>query len=650
MVLPGSPPKINIYTTVDASGQFAWQQVSANLSNFSLSSLAALAADYQGCSLVVGVPTITTINLHDQPEIVLGMPPMHVDFVTPNNSSTDCVPNTFTTQFSAQGQCIVNLSFIPDAKYNFVPFNTMFNFTSTSSTGKTQQSTTSYAYSLATTAGQKISYSVPDAGSFSAEFNEALKNTWNTNTQKTFNTYMDQSNSVASTTGNTDSLFYLTDDTNILNYPVIGRYACPKGMPNCQPSQQLPVYIELSQPANVQISNGTPASQQQWFQPPQEAGEVFSYRCDLPELLAANPGLVNLTTPESWFQTGSNANVYKNSWSAKSGASQTSGTTNANSLDLSQSVSASISIAGFSGGGSFKIEENTSTSYGTLNTETQTLDASTGVAANIPNFAADNSLAPPANYAYWFGGYVLGLNNPDVLQDFDLPASIQSQGPLVAGFVANPLRPNQSQTNWWGTVYTLPDVAVNHPIRWNWDQNTELASFYHSCANPTPETCDVASNSFYWMKGLFITPADADGTGPQLTTATDGDQLQLSARIYNNSLAAMPPGSVVHVRFYRQQWDSSSSPPVKRGTAMLVGETTQLNAASNNPLTQVPPFPGNSCSAVTEFPSRQTGRSPACHSTRPVLRQRARQNGCSGYWPGSKKAAAGWPPRCPATG
>jgi hypothetical protein len=141
---------------------------------------------------------------------------------------------------------------------------------------------------------------------------------------------------------------------------------------------------------------------------------------------------------------------------------------------------------------------------------------------------------------------------------------------------------------------------VNHPIRWNWDQNTELASFYHSCANPTPATCDVASNSFYWMKGFFITPADANGSGPQLKTVTDGDQLQLSARIYNDSLAAMPAGSVVHVRFYRQQWNGTG---LTASTAVLVGETTQLNAGSNNPLTQVPPFPGNSCSSVTQFPS-----------------------------------------------
>ena len=118
LVSPRSPPTITIYNTVGADGQFAWQQQSSiSLSNITLNNLAAVAADYQGRSLVVGQPTITTISQHDQPEIVLGMPPMHVDFATPNNASTDCVPSTFTTQFSgsAQGQCIVNLSFIPDA-------------------------------------------------------------------------------------------------------------------------------------------------------------------------------------------------------------------------------------------------------------------------------------------------------------------------------------------------------------------------------------------------------------------------------------------------------------------------------------------------------------------------------------------------------
>ena len=607
LVSPRSPPTITIYNTVGADGQFAWQQQSSiSLSNITLNNLAAVAAAYQGRSLVVGQPTITTISQHDQPEIVLGMPPIHVDFAIPNNASTDCVPSTFTTQFSgsAQGQCIVNLSFIPDAPPSkYAPFNTALNFSSTTSSSKTQQSTTSHSFSIATTAEQKISYGVPDEGSISADFTEGLKNAWMTNNQKTFNTYMATSESVASTTGDTDSLFYITYDMNILNYPVIGRYACPKAMPNCPPSQQQPLYIELSQPANPQLSNGAAASQQQWFQPPQEAANVFSYPCDLPELLAANPGLVNLTTPELWYQTGSGPNTYANTWLANEGTSQTSGTTNAHSLDLSQSISGSISFSGFSGSASLKIEENTSASYGTVNTDTQTLGASTGITVNIPDFAADISfLAPTVYYAYWFGGYVLGFQYPDVLQDFDLSTSIESQGPLVAGFVANPLRPNQSQSSWWALNYTLPDIAVNHPIRWTWDDTKTLVSFNAPFTQPCaePSNCDVVGNSFYWMKGFFITPADANGNGPQLTTATDGAQLQLSAWICNYSLAAMPPGSVAYVRFYRQQWNGSK---LVANTAKLVGETTQLNAASDNPLTQVPPFPGNSCSSDTEFPS-----------------------------------------------
>jgi hypothetical protein len=183
-----------------------------------------------------------------------------------------------------------------------------------------------------------------------------------------------------------------------------------------------------------------------------------------------------------------------------------------------------------------------------------------------------------------------------------LSTSIESQGPLVAGFVANPLRPNQSQSSWWALNYTLPDIAVNHPIRWTWDDTKTLVSFNAPFTQPCaePSNCDVVGNWFYWMKGFFITPADANGNGPQLTTATDGDQLQLSARIYNYSLAAMPPGSVAHVRFYRQQWNGTK---LVANTAKLVGETTQLNAAGDNPLTQVPPFPGNSCSSDTEFPS-----------------------------------------------
>jgi hypothetical protein len=56
------------------------------------------------------------------------------------------------------------------------------------------------------------------------------------------------------------------------------------------------------------------------------------------------------------------------------------------------------------------------------------------------------------------------------------------------------------------------------------------------------------------MKGFFINPWPASpGQGPQMTMATEGDELRLAARIYNYSLAGLPAGATVKVRFYAHQ-------------------------------------------------------------------------------------------------
>jgi hypothetical protein len=117
---------------------------------------------------------------------------------------------------------------------------------------------------------------------------------------------------------------------------------------------------------------------------------------------------------------------------------------------------------------------------------------------------------------------------------------------------------------WWRQAYTLPDVGLSHPARWDWAKATQTASF-----NPADQGSSVPQDQvFYHIKGLFITPADADGIGPQLTQATAGDSLQLQARVYNFSLADMTAGTQVHVRFYGQRYENAALV----GDSFLIGE------------------------------------------------------------------------------
>jgi hypothetical protein len=96
------------------------------------------------------------------------------------------------------------------------------------------------------------------------------------------------------------------------------------------------------------------------------------------------------------------------------------------------------------------------------------------------------------------------------------------------------------------------------------------------------------------MRGFFISNANSPGQGPQLEQAKAGDVLTLQARVYNYSLAPMPDGSKVHVRFYFQPWKGT----VPVGESVLIGEPE---------LDPIPPFndvtgaPSNWVLASTTF-------------------------------------------------
>jgi hypothetical protein len=91
------------------------------------------------------------------------------------------------------------------------------------------------------------------------------------------------------------------------------------------------------------------------------------------------------------------------------------------------------------------------------------------------------------------------------------------------------------------------------------------------------------------MRGFFISNS-ASGQGPQVTYATTGDKLTLTARVYNLSLKAFPAGTAVHVRFMGMPWDSSSN--TQAGESFWIGDAKDAN---NQPLSgdQLPPHNSN---------------------------------------------------------
>jgi hypothetical protein len=515
--------------------------------------------DLQGRSLLLGAPQKVTITGYHQPDIVLGIPPMHVDYIQAVDQSSGALDPS---------PSVLNLTVDPTG------FNTQYTFSSTTKTNATRVNTTSYAFSTQESAGAKISYGVPDVAGVSADLKVAAKQTHDANVSNNYSYGTGTSDSVSATTGFADHVYFTSTTQNIYYYPVIGQTVCPAANPSCSDSEKLPLHVQFSGPDTINISD-TDATTQEWYQPPWEPGNVFSYSWNLSLLQQAFPNFTPLTTdPAPERATDTSSTAYTTEWADSQGASKSSGSVNSQSQDLSLSVDANASLEGFGVDVSAGFDVNASQSVSTLNTSKQTLDASTGITINKPGFGSTVA----NNYQYYFGGYVFGQKTPTgSAQTISLGTDIQTSGPLTVGFVADPEDESGRQEPWWAQVYQLPDVGLSHPERWNWSASTQSVKFYTAGTN----TSTPQDEPFYRIKGLFITPSTqlSDGkvtcplptptstpTGPQLTTAPAGEKLCLYARVFNYSLADMPTGSHVHVRFYGQAYESSS----------LVGNSFQI--------------------------------------------------------------------------
>ena len=87
------------------------------------------AGDLQGRSLSLGTPTKVTVTSSIQPQVVLGLPPMHVDYICDaNNTGTGCTPTA------------LNLSALPSKYYS------QYQTQQSSSNQSANTNTTSYTF------------------------------------------------------------------------------------------------------------------------------------------------------------------------------------------------------------------------------------------------------------------------------------------------------------------------------------------------------------------------------------------------------------------------------------------------------------------------------------------------------------------------
>ena len=550
------------------------------------------AGDTQGRSLRLGTPTKVTIESHAQPSVILAAPPMHVDFITPDGTSAPL---------------LLNLSAVPAGYF------TQYQAEETSKDQSSDQQTTSWSRGAQEKVGEKLTLGNPKSGAFfSQTLDIAAQQTWAGSTDSIDTSYSARSFNVSQQTGFGDQVWFTESRFNLYIYPVIGHQACPDdGSPgsDCPDSKKTPLFIQVSGADQIQNETVSGASLE-WYQPPWEPGNVFSYPGSEAQLKTIHPDMAILSgAPLTWF-TDSSVFTEKTSWASGSGKSQSASSKQTFSEDVSLSIAGQYSVQGVASiGGSFSVSGSFSNSTAALNTHQTSIGKSSGIGVQKPG-----SFATPQLYQYAVTPYIFGQTPPkgNVNAQPALPTDVKTFGTLRTAFLADPTSPQAG--SWWSQAYgRAPDVAVNHPSRWQISTQNRTNPTRPNCLSvnaqsPTVQCATLAAarpdnpwlSPFHYLRGFFITNDGASGKGPQLQMATAGDKLVLQTRVYNYSLAPMRADTVVHVRFYGQPWDHTTNTP--RGKSFLIGEDA---------LGQIPPFdpkgPLNWVLAQTKFDTKPYG-------------------------------------------
>ena len=517
---------------------------------------ALVATDSQGRSLRLGNPTKVVIDHRSQPSVVLAVPPMHIDFIAPARKT---MPQVF------------NVSAIPAG------FFTQYQTDESNSNQSSTQNTTSWSAGTGESVSSKVTIGIPDVDSVTIKNKFSAQQAWKGNSEKVHGTTSSMSFDVSQQTGFSDQLWYTDSRLNLYIYPVIGQTGCPASKSTCSDNEKVPLTVQFS--GIDAVSNDTvPGNTTEWYQPPWEPGNLLSYPGNFQQLQAIQPDLAQLSENVTWT-TDQTTFVEKTTWNTGTTDSQSTSFDQSYSFNDTLSVSASTNEIFASASVKGTLSLSGSFGFSRLHTSVTTLGKSTGIGVQKPG-----TFASPPDYQYAVTPFIFGQQPPaGVVNDIPLSTDVKTSGVLQTAFVVDPLSGNAG--GWWKQAYTRPDVALNHPTRWgvklasgsnNPNDGTCLGISAGSsdidCASLSPsDAADPWLSDFHTMRGLFITGAAAGGQGPQLDTATAGDQLLLQARVYNYSLAAMPAGTTVHTRFYGVPWNNNTNSA--NGPSFLIGES-----------------------------------------------------------------------------
>ena len=513
-------------------------------------SVAFVSTDLQGRSVNLGEPTKITIDNTIQPSVVVGVPPMHVDFIDPGDGN---------------GPRVFNVSVVPDG------FKTAYNQQSSSSYASSTTNTTSWSFGAKETGSAGFTIGDPDVAGLKVSDTFTAAQNLKGSHENDYGTYNGTAFNLSATTGFGDQVSYVDSQFNIWVYPVIGQTVCPAPPTPCQ--SKVPLTIQFSAPdGNSQQPESVEGQALQWYQPPWEPGNIFSYPANFDQLKAHYPDVNLLPIDTTGLLTDGSTITQTVTWTGSGEADRSTGLEQNYSFENDFSVNGAIEFAGIGTEGGYGLDVSGSFGFNNLIKSTTTLGNSTGLEISKPG-----TFPGFLNYGYSVKPYIVGTVQPRGQVDNQQPSTdVQTAGLLRAVFTADPLSSNPPSGGWWQQAYTAaPDVALNHPSRWTYSALSVPTSgdLPGNClAVGDGKSMDCAELSqrspnnpwldiFHFMRGFFISSASYPGQGPQLEQAKAGDVLTLQARVYNYSLLAMPEGTEVHVRFYFMPWNTTRNLP-----------------------------------------------------------------------------------------
>ncbi len=338
----------------DQVQHFAFTAAGSSISNAPYFFLGA--ADLQARSYVLGDPTKVTIQGAIQPSVIAGMPPMHIDYITPAGQNTPTIFN-----FSADP----------------AGFNTSYQTSSESKVEEKNTDTISWSAGAKLTVGATLSVGNPNIAGAEVQNTFSAAQDLKGSTQKEYGNFQSQSYSRSTTTGYGDFLMFSQQNFYIWIYPVIGRMVCPASKPNCRNSEKLPMTIQFSAPGDTKLNSLGSATA--WYQPPWEPGNILSYPANLSQLKMIYPNLQLLSKDSYQWFTDSSKSVETTSWNTGSSNGTTSTLEKTFSFENDFSVSGNASVFGVGVGASVGVNVSGSSGLSSLRQSTTAINQSTGI-------------------------------------------------------------------------------------------------------------------------------------------------------------------------------------------------------------------------------------------------------------------------------